>query len=566
MYRKYIKRLLDIILSLIAIIILLPIYAIISILVLIFMGWPILFKQPRPGKNEKIFNMYKFRTMTNRKDKEGNLLPDEQRLNKFGKLLRATSLDELPELFCILTGKMSIVGPRPLVVEYLPYYNEREKHRFDVLPGLTGLAQVNGGNALQWEEQFEYDLEYVKNISFKEDIRILYKSMISNFIKKKAINDIKDFKEYRTIQNNQRMIRKNEIGSNFFEYTLKNSNKNYFHPLKKYYKELFFISGRNATYALVKSLKIENKVVLLPSYTCGTVIEPFIRDNWQIIYYTINKNLEVNEQDIITKIKLYHPSMILVHSFFGINTLKNIRSRLEEIKDVLIVEDITQSILSDFKKIKADYYITSLRKFFAITDGGMLIIPYKKNNIEIKYENIPNKIVKHALKGFDLKRSYIENITNIEKEKFQEEYLEVKKLISSTYNIEKISKEGLKMFNNLDISKIKGIRKQNFNYLLENFKSKDDNVELIFKTLRIDETPLYFPIYIKNGNREKMQKHLASKNIFCPIIWPKSEYIKETSEETEYIYNNILCIPCDQRYNLQDMQKIIDEINSFKST
>lgn len=168
MYRKYIKRLLDIILSLIAIIILLPIYAIISILVLIFMGWPILFKQPRPGKNEKIFNMYKFRTMTNRKDKEGNLLPDEQRLNKFGKLLRATSLDELPELFCILTGKMSIVGPRPLVVEYLPYYNEREKHRFDVLPGLTGLAQVNGGNALQWEEQFEYDLEYVKNISFKE--------------------------------------------------------------------------------------------------------------------------------------------------------------------------------------------------------------------------------------------------------------------------------------------------------------------------------------------------------------------------------------------------------------
>ena len=171
MYRKYIKRLLDIVLSFIAIIILLPLYAIISILVLIFMGWPILFKQPRPGKNEKIFNMYKFKTMINKKDKEGNLLPDEYRLNKFGKFLRSTSLDKLPELFCILTGKMSIVGPRPLVVEYLPYYNEREKHRHDVLPGLTGLAQVNGRNALQWEERFEYDLEYIKNISFKEDIK-----------------------------------------------------------------------------------------------------------------------------------------------------------------------------------------------------------------------------------------------------------------------------------------------------------------------------------------------------------------------------------------------------------
>lgn len=205
MYRKYIKRLLDIVLSLIAIIILLPLYAIISILVLIFMGWPILFKQPRPGKNEKIFNMYKFRTMTNKRDENGNLLPDKERLNKFGKFLRSTSLDELPELFCILTGKMSIVGPRPLVVEYLPYYNEREKHRHDVLPGLTGLAQVNGRNALQWEERFEYDLEYIKNMSFKNDMKIIFKT-IKKVLKKDNIvirgtSKTKDFNIYRSEQN-----------------------------------------------------------------------------------------------------------------------------------------------------------------------------------------------------------------------------------------------------------------------------------------------------------------------------------------------------------------------------
>ena len=186
MYRKYIKRLLDIILSLIAIIILLPIYAIISILVLIFMGWPILFKQPRPGKNEKIFNMYKFRTMTNKKDKEGNLLPDEQRLNKFGKFLRATSLDELPELFCILTGKMSIVGPRPLLVKYLQYYTEEEKHRQEVRPGLTGLAQVCGRNNLDWDERFEKDIEYVNKITFINDTKIVIKT-ITSIVKRKDV-------------------------------------------------------------------------------------------------------------------------------------------------------------------------------------------------------------------------------------------------------------------------------------------------------------------------------------------------------------------------------------------
>ena len=172
MYKKYIKRLLDIILSLFAIIILSPIYLIISILVLLFMGWPILFKQPRPGKNEKIFNMYKFRTMTNKKDKNGNLLPNEKRLTKFGNFLRKTSLDELPEFFSIFLGKMSFIGPRPLHVEYLNYYSEEQKHRHDVRPGLTGWAQVNGRNSISWNEKFKFDIYYVNNVSFLLDFKI----------------------------------------------------------------------------------------------------------------------------------------------------------------------------------------------------------------------------------------------------------------------------------------------------------------------------------------------------------------------------------------------------------
>ena len=177
MYRKYIKRILDFILSLIAIVVLSPVLLIVAMLVRTKLGSPIVFKQKRPGMNEKIFTLYKFRTMTDEKDEEGNLLPDEVRLTKFGKMLRSTSLDELPELFNILKGDMAIVGPRPLLVMYLPLYNEHQKHRHDVRPGFIGYAQVNGRNSISWEEKFDFDVYYVNHLSFLLDIKIIFKTV-----------------------------------------------------------------------------------------------------------------------------------------------------------------------------------------------------------------------------------------------------------------------------------------------------------------------------------------------------------------------------------------------------
>lgn len=181
MYKNFIKRVLDIILSFLALVILSPLLILTAFLIRIKLGEPVFFKQLRPGKNEKIFGILKFRTMTDAKDENGNLLPDEIRLTRFGQFLRSTSIDELPELLNILNGDMSIVGPRPLLVQYLERYNEEQKHRHDVKPGLTGLAQVNGRNGITWEEKFHYDLEYVKNITFYGDCKIIFQTVMKVF-------------------------------------------------------------------------------------------------------------------------------------------------------------------------------------------------------------------------------------------------------------------------------------------------------------------------------------------------------------------------------------------------
>ena len=187
LYERFIKRPQDMILSAVAFVVLSPVLALTALLVRIKLGSPVLFAQDRPGRNAKVFKLYKFRTMTDGRDQKGNLLPDEDRLTPFGKKLRSTSLDELPELINIIKGDMSLVGPRPLLVQYLPLYNERQRHRHDVRPGLTGWAQVNGRNTLTWQDKFEYDVEYTEKYCFSMDLRIILMTF-RGVIKREGIN------------------------------------------------------------------------------------------------------------------------------------------------------------------------------------------------------------------------------------------------------------------------------------------------------------------------------------------------------------------------------------------
>lgn len=188
-YRSVLKRPMDFILSLMAILVLSPVLIIVGVLVRVKIGSPVLFKQKRPGLNEKIFTMYKFRTMTDKKDENGALLPDSIRLTKFGQMLRSTSLDELPELFNILNGDMSIVGPRPLLIQYLELYDEYQKRRHEVRPGLSGQAQVNGRNAISWEDKFNLDVEYVDDVSFTGDWKIIFLTIKKVFDKEGISSD-----------------------------------------------------------------------------------------------------------------------------------------------------------------------------------------------------------------------------------------------------------------------------------------------------------------------------------------------------------------------------------------
>ena len=187
-YEKYFKRPFDLLCGFAALTVFCWLYIILAIMIRIKLGSPILFSLERPGKDEKIFKLYKFRTMTDEKDENGKLLPDEMRLTRFGKMLRATSLDEIPEVFNIIKGDMSVVGPRPLLVKYLPLYSEEQKHRHDVRPGLSGHAQVNGRNSVSWEEKFKLDVEYVYNITFLGDLKIIFCTVRKAFIKREGIS------------------------------------------------------------------------------------------------------------------------------------------------------------------------------------------------------------------------------------------------------------------------------------------------------------------------------------------------------------------------------------------
>lgn len=567
-YQIYIKRFLDFILSLVALVVLSPVLAITGLLVRIKLGSPVVFRQARPGKNEKIFYLYKFRSMTNEVGEDGRLLPDAQRLTKFGRFLRASSLDELLELVNIIKGDMSIVGPRPLSIYYLPHYPTKFRRRHEVRPGLTGLAQVNGRNSLPWDDRFEMDLKYVDNISFLLDVKIIMETALKvikhSDISVRGTTKVKDYGPYSILKEESGGGKKeagmtySEIGSYFWltdesgqgSYSV-NNDLNW---LPSVGDSCFTFSGRNAIDVALRDILSIHSIqkVYAPSYCCVSMLQSFIDRGLSIEFYNVNYCDEGFVYEIPNADK---NSIVLIMSYFGLD----IRTEQEAIraiheKGAVIIEDITHSLLRDISSSEiSDYYVASLRKWFAIPTGGW--VGKRSGKLSAKPDLESNHAVSEKIAGMKEKYEYlIGKIDNKEgflltQAKFDNDLIHVDRML-------KIDDTSLNILQGTDVDAVSHRRRQNAAILIEGLKDLNDAVSLPVVDFECD-TPLFLPIFMKTYDRDSLRKHLINRGIYCPIHWP------EVMGAPLGIRANELSLICDQRYTEGDMVGIVHAIHEW---
>ena len=549
-----IKRFFDIFLSGLAILFLLPFFIFFTSLIAIKMSGNPFFIQKRIGKSGKIFELLKFRTMTNKKDKNGNLLPDTQRITKFGNLIRDLSIDELPELINIFIGDMSIVGPRPLPVQYVPFYTNEQKKRHKVRPGLTGLAQINGRNLTPWNERFVYDIDYINNLSVINDIKIIIRTVMK-VIKKSDIaivetnNNVKSLFDVFIEENGTNKI---EIGSNFiFDNEVKGDG---FHINTDKKNQYFCNNGRNAIGKIIEITKVSK--AFIPVYTCESVIEPFANRNIDIEYYGVNKDL-INFNNLIKKVSNQKEKCIVfLQSYFGKYNLDKIKKKLKKNKNLIIVEDITQCLFNNQKFVNADFYVGSIRKWCGVGEGAIIAC-----NEEILLDSSDNEISNIYTDIATLQHTYFENALykNIKTE-YRKLLIDANEIIENK-KLQVISSKAKEILDTLDMNFIAKMRKQNY---LDLYLMSDEfgMITPILGQLNKNEVPLYFPIYCKD--REKLIEHLCKNNIYPPIIWPECKQVADQKfRDNKQIYNEILCFPIDQRYNRDNMIRIFEVLKEY---
>ena len=560
-YARFIKRPLDFLICLSAVIIISPILLVLCLLVRFKLGSPIFFKQTRCGRDEKPFEMIKFRTMTDARDENGNLLPDTERFTKFGDFLRNYSLDELPELFNVIKGDMSIIGPRPLYTFYVPYYTEEEALRHAVRGGITGLAQVNGRALCRWNERFAYDVEYVRNITFVNDVKILFETVFKVFKKSDiGVPSVTDEGGIHIIREVQRPDKVKEIGSSFSAYD--NGNKS--GKLPEFLTQNIGASGnkvylstcRSCIREILKSLDVSEKRALVPAFTCESVIEPFTDNGYEIEPYSLNTDFSVNIEKLKKQITDFKPTVIIFHRYFGFDTCDGLREILEH-SNIFTIEDETQYMFSEPHYSWSDYKVGSIRKWGAFPDGAYLISD-KKVIEQPKEQDI--EFIKLEKKAMNAKQAFLD------KKSADNNYLPLfadgRKYIDAQTKTFSISYETNYALNNLNVSELVNSHRSNAEVLIDGLKEYDW-LECVFKELPVGTTPFMLPLLVHSGRKE-FQSYLASKKIYATVIWGCPDSIKDRISETDrLIYDEILCIPCDHRYNGIDMLRIVSEIKRY---
>ncbi|MGI6701994.1 MAG: sugar transferase [Christensenellales bacterium] len=557
MYRKFFKRVIDILLSLIALIILSPILLIVAIVVKTKLGSPVLYTTKRPGKNGEIFNLHKFRSMTNERDENGKLLPDNKRLTKLGRVLRKTSIDELPELWDVLIGKMSLIGPRPLSPKYLPYFTEYENQRHDVRPGITGLAQINGRSGLNWEERFEYDVQYVNNLTFINDIKIfcqtIYKVLKRADTLEREEISLLNFDDYRKIQLENKNKYK-EIGSEFWLEN-KEIGDSY---LNKFSNAQYVFSGRTAIDCIIKDITqkgIEN--IYLPSFLCQSMVAPIKKHSTNISFYNISVDNQRFVADLSSMNVVDNSALCICDYFFFDNDYYKKLLSFAKNNKMIVIHDITHSLLSDDLTVEEDdYYFASLRKWLPVPDGAILGKRGEKININDTY--LYKEFTDIKIQAMKNKKNYILNNKG-NKDDFRELYRNAEELLERGYTNKAISKDSLDIIRHTNFNKVIDTRKDNAKIIAEGLKELEQ-VKTIYQE---DSCPLFVPVlFADKEQRDNLKKHMIEKNIYLPIHWERSIDVKSL-EQIQDIYDKILSIVIDQRYSAADMRKILTETKQY---
>lgn len=562
LYRDVIKRALDVSLAGVAFVALSPFIGANALLVRKMLGSPVVFKQVRPGMNEKFFFLYKFRTMTNDVDENGMLLPDEERLTKFGEFLRSSSIDELLELVNIIRGDMSIVGPRPLSIYYLPHYSDKERQRHDVRPGLTGLAQVSGRNNLNWEERFALDLDYVDSVSFLGDVKIVLNTVLKVLkgadVSVRGTTEIRDFGPYSTIKEEGGVTVKHdgmtysEIGSYFWledspEKTAMSKPQNWLPSLSD---SAFTFSGRAAIDIALRDILTEKQVkeVYVPSYCCVSMLQAFADRGIKIKFYQVSFK---NGQFTYQFDKNHGCDLVLVMSYFGLETAAE-RELIKSIHDqgTIVIEDITHSLLrEDSCSEHCNYVVASLRKWFPMPAGGW--VGKRRGALKIKPNGESDHAVDGKIEGMKQKYAYLsssvgdkENFLALQS-KFDTDLIHIDRML-------KIDSTSKAILDQTDLKTVKDRRRSNAKTLIDGLQDLDGRCLALPQVDLTKDVPLFLPIFLKKEDRDSLRSFLIEQGMYCPVHWP------EVMGAPVGVRENELSLICDQRYATGDMDAIVD--------
>ena len=561
-YAKFGKRGLDILVSGLFLLVFGPVLLLLMLLVRVKNGAPVFFCPARPGRNEKVFRIIKFRTMTSSKQEDGMLLPEAQRITGLGRFLRASSLDELPELINILKGDMSFVGPRPLAMKYLPYYLDDERLRHAVRPGLTGLAQISGRNNLIWDKRIEKDLEYIENLSFKNDLSILFRT----FKKVASSSDIEvtgasthyQFDTYRVVEAKNSIPTRDEIGDEFqWEetdrlYCAPGENQLEEHLSKRVEDAAYTLSGRAAIDLAIADAAGSGRIrrALVPSYCSFPMLQPFIMRGIPYDFYDVT--IESGRVSYhFGKRKNY--DLLLYMPYFGIPADEGALEAFRN-QGVRIIADVTHHLLADAWPLQADYYTASLRKWFAVPAGGW--IGKSRGNLAEKPTEDSETAVAPRWEAMQEKAAFLRGETD-ERRTYLEKFVQFEsELVQLKTNL-RLDARSQQRLSCLDLKRIIEKRKENAQRLWEGLEGIGGPVPLVTEEILRDRPLLLFPLLVPKEEREALRLFLNQQGIICHVTWP------ERLGAPEGIRREELSLCCDQRYGPADMERTAAAVRQF---